>query len=316
MLHRHKSLFVTCVFLFALVEYAEAQRTVPIHFEIGLNEHVGKLIKIHGEYPPSKLATLTEVSLLWQRFQPYDWQQGYGFPAYGFSLVHAQFGNQDVLGQSIAAIPMMRFDRWKGFTRYSLKAGFGLAWFNKPYDAQNNPENLVIGSRFTNMSMLRTDVTTQFSDRCTASIGLSFTHCSNSHFAVPNIGANIVAVHAGLAFHNRRGVLQLDESVYSNPSSFPKRRYMWWYSLHSILGFHEAIGTIRPVDGPRYPVYGIGLFGNKKIAHRIYAVGVNYHYYPYMHDYIISQELFDASLAKRNAQTVVVFAGFEWEFGR
>ncbi|MFN0033234.1 MAG: hypothetical protein ACKVOR_13820, partial [Flavobacteriales bacterium] len=42
----------------------------------------------------------------------------------------------------------------------------------------------------------------------------------------------------------------------------------------------------------------------------------NYHYYPYMHDYIISQELFDASLAKRNAQTVVVFAGFEWEFGR
>ncbi len=281
--------------------------------QVELNEHVGKLIKIHGEYPDNKTSSLTEVGFFWKTQGRLQWHQAYHFPSYGFSVIHAQFGNNEVLGQSIAAIPFMRFEKWKGNTRWAWRAGFGLAWFNKPYDEQDHPFNKVIGSTLTNMTMARVEMSRPLFEKFRYSIGLSFTHCSNSHIAVPNIGANIIAVNAGVSFCSKQNELN-KKHISSREISMQAQ---WKISLHSILGFHEAIGTIRPVDGPRYPVYGVGVFAQRLNGRgRSFLFGINYHYYPYMHDYIISQELFDADDAKKKAQSLVAFIGYEWQFNR
>ena len=199
--------------------------------QVELNEHVGKLIKIHGEYPANKTSSLTEVGFFWKTKGRLQWHRSYNFPSYGFSLIHAQFGNNEVLGQSIAAIPFMRFEKWKGNTRWAWRAGFGLAWFNKPYDEQDHPLNKVIGSTLTNMTMARVEMSRPLSEKFRYSIGLSFTHCSNSHIAVPNIGANIIAVNAGVSFCSNQKELN-KKHIYSKEISIRPR---WGISLHGIL---------------------------------------------------------------------------------
>ncbi len=283
-------------------------------FQVELNEHVGKLIKIHGEYPENKISSLTEINFSWKTQGAQPWHNTYNYPSYGFSLVHAQFGNIQILGQSIAGIPTMRFEKWKGKMRLAWRAGFGIAWFNKPYDAIDNPRNLVIGSTFTNMTMARLEMSRPLTQKIRYSVGLSFTHCSNSHIAVPNIGANIVALNVGLSYCKSP-----DELLQKRNSPPTKcRRTMRKYSMHGILGMQELIGTIRPIDGPKYPVYGAGIYASNNFFKRgIVSLGINYHYYPAYHDYIIAQELFPAGTnAQQKAQTVVAFIGGEWCFNR
>src|SRR5687768_2174905 len=150
-----KSFFLVVAFLFTFNTWTIAQAdTLRPALSLSLTAHIGKLIKIHGEYPDNDISSLTELSMLWKTQVAQPWQRYYHYPSAGISLLHAQFGNQDVLGNAIALIPHMRFERWKKQTRVSWRAGLGIAWFDRPYDAIGNPRNLVIGSSLANMSMI------------------------------------------------------------------------------------------------------------------------------------------------------------------
>lgn len=281
---------------------------------ISLNEHVGKLIKIHGEYPENKTSSLTELNFSWKANGTCAWHEACKFPSYGFSLVHAQFGNNEILGQSIAAIPTMRFDKWHKKTRFSIQAGFGIAWFNKPYDNLTNPKNLVIGSSLTNMSMAKFEMSRRLSASMRYSVGGSFTHCSNAHVAVPNIGANIIAFYAGLSWCKR----PMDPDYRLKPEHCYGLKRDWAFGMYGITGFQETPGAIKPVNGPTYPVYGMGV---QAVYHsqigRDFQAGINYAYYPMYREYIVSQELFGDNVNEfSKAQTCVLFLGYEWRYTR
>lgn len=280
--------------------------------QTGLHFHAGKLVKIHGEYPSNGVTTLTECSVLWKTAGNREWQNAYRFPSAGFSVLHAQLGNQDILGQAIAVIPMMRFEKWKDKNCFSWKTGLGIAWFNKPYHNTDNPHNLVIGSSFANMSMLSVELSRPLTQLLRISIGISYTHASNAHIAVPNIGANIIAAHTGISLSARS--LNKTLPPYASIAHITK----WSFGIYGVLGFQEFIGTLRPADGIRYPVYGAGAMARfARNVKGVFSAGINYHYYPSYNEYIISQELFPAGTNSRSkAQTVVAFLGYEWTFGR
>ena len=282
-------------------------------FQAGLDLHVGHLIKIHGENPPSDVSSLTELNLIWKTQGRQQWQIDYGLPAVGVSLIHAQFGNQDVIGQALGIIPIMRFEKWKGKTRWSWRAGMGIAGFNKPY-SDENPKNLVIGSRFTNMSMLRLEMSRPLTKKLRFNIGLSYTHCSDAHIAVPNIGANIPAFTAGISFCNKPELLDHSSPKKRMPAFYPK----WYPAAAVMMGIQEFSGTVRPVSGPKYVVYGASIYATHGFNSKgKLSMGLNYHYYEAYHDYIILEELFaSAGDAKKKAQTLVLFAGYEWNYGR
>lgn len=282
-------------------------------FSLSISEHVGKLIKIHGEYPANEISSLTELNFSRKTTGKQDWHRVYKYPAYGFSLVHAQFGNPQVLGQSIAAIPVMRFERIQKKSRFTIQAGFGIAWFNKPYHHLTNPENLVIGSSLANMSMAKLECSKSLSTQFRYSFGCSFTHCSNAHVAVPNIGANIVALHAGLSWSGAPF-----KDLNSLPKSKSRLPRTWALGMFAHSGIQEVPGTIKPVNGIIYPVFGAGI---QAVFHS--AVGKDFHagihciYYPLYKEYIVSQELFpDQVNERRKAQSVVLFLGYEWKFNR
>jgi|GEM_PF-1092558 len=283
-------------------------------FQTELNLHAGKLVKIHGEYPPNDITTVTELNLSWKTRGNKYWQALYHFPSAGFSLAHAQFGNQDVLGQAVGFVPTMRFEKWKDDTRLSIRAGLGIAYFTKPYNSLSNPENLVIGSPWANMSLLKMELSKPLFNKFRYNVGLSLMHCSNAHVDVPNIGANLIALHAGISFSHKPTLLKMDYEK----MSFPESGKLWRLGLHSILGVHEFKGTIRPVDGPKYYVYGASLYTSKSFHSKsCLSIGVNYHYYTAYHDYALLQELYQSDEdIKKKSQNIVVFGGYEWNYGR
>lgn len=279
-----------------------------------LNFHVGKLVKIHGEYPPTDITSLTELNLSWKTRGNKYWQTLYCFPSVGFSLTHAQFGNQDVLGQAIGFVPTMRFEKWKEDTRWSIRAGLGVAYFTKPYNSSSNPENLVIGSPWANMSLLKMEFSKPLFNRFRYNVGLSLMHCSNAHVDVPNIGANLIAFHAGISFSNKPELLKTESE--KTKSIVPRKPLR--LGIQTILGIHEFKGTTRPVDGPKYFVYGASVFASKSFKpKRRISVGMNYHYYTAYHDYALLQELYQSDEdIKKKSQNLVLFGGCEWNYGR
>lgn len=279
---------------------------------IGIAFHAGNLVKIHGEYPPNSTSTFAEASVLWKCFGRKNWQSVHGYPSAGFSLIHAQFGNQDVLGQAIGALPMLRFEKWFDRSFLSIRTGLGIAWFSKPYDALSNPENLVIGSSFANMTLFALEYNHRIGHRWVVHAGGSFMHCSGAHLTVPNIGANLPALTMGVSF-----IPKVIQPRLGNKNNGVTEKGLF-AGVQFINGYHEFPGTIRPADGPLYIVYGFAVHAGKSFkAHRKFSFGFNAHYYTAYADYLNSQELINSnSISKKDPLNVICYAGYEWNFGR
>jgi hypothetical protein len=308
-----KWLFLTVCSICKITFGSHAQSdTAKTYFESGLNIHAGKLVKIHGEYPATSIASVHELSLLWKCKGNKPWHGAHAFPSAGLSFIHTQFGNKDILGQAIGLVPQMRFEKRFSESFVSIRAGLGIAWFNKPYDARTNPENLVIGSRLANLTQVAVEWNRYISQHIIIRFGGSFTHCSGAHVAVPNIGANLPAFTIGVGYQPRH----FSNDLFRKKIKTSFRQTTFGAQL--INGLHEFPGTIRPADGPRYIVYGLGLHASRSWRIRGKAsAGLNLHYYTAYADYIRSQELIESKTFNRlDPMNLVLFVGYEWNFGR
>lgn len=312
---RWRGLFVfECLQVFVLLANAQVDSTLRSIPQAEFSVLAGRLVKIHGEYPPNDVTTVAEFNFSWKTQGNKTWQSQHGYPSVGFSVVHAQLGNQDILGQAIGAMPTLRIDRARGNTRWSARVGLGIAHFFKPYHSIDNPKNLVIGSPWANMTIAKVEASRPWNEFWRYHVGVSFMHCSNAHVDVPNIGANLLAFHFGFSYTQ----LKSPDKFIASPPQKIHCSHPWNIGMQSILGLHEFKGTIRPVDGPTYLVYGAGVYASKMIhAKGRVALGVNYHYYNAYHDYALSQELYgNIDNVHRKSQNIVLFASFEWLFGR
>lgn len=293
----------------AVAQHATADLVLRNTAEIGVSQHVGDLIRIHGEYPENGLSDITEVHLTFQTRGRRSWHAKHRYPAVGLSAAYLRFGNDAVLGYAVGLLPHARFSF--GNSPFGLRMGMGAAWFSSPYDVVENPGNLVIGTRIANFSQVWCGGIFPLGKRLRLATGVSLTHCSSFHLSVPNIGANIVALNAGFSW------MQRDDQTghfFQQVQAREADRH-WRPGVQLVFGLHEFQGTIRPVGGPRYPVYGLSLYMRRETA-RLDAVafGLTYHYYTAFHDYTVSQQLDNAD-GERYARNVVVFAQYDWMFG-
>jgi hypothetical protein len=274
---------------------------------------VGKLIKIHGKYPPNELSTAFQVDLGFRFSDELKWNSDRGIPEVGLSLLVADFGNSAILGQAVSVIPFARWEKLLGKSwSFKFQYGLGAAWFNRPYDRNENKTNLVIGSTFTAATQLNARVDWQLSQVIGLNTGINFTHYSNSHVAVPNIGANVVSgslgVRASLAGR------QAPVGKVQRPLIAGK----WRPGVRIGYGWHEFPGTIEPKDGPTYAVYNASLFASKADQKSAFwQVGLTYTYYPAFRNYIINQQLFsNLDGLSSKASTVILYGSRQWSFGR
>lgn len=283
------------------------EKSSPI---VGFYMHSGKIIKNYPHLPNSGASMSPEIYFGYIANGSKAWHSHFRFPQVGLSLVYTDFGNKQVFGQNISFLPNITFRQGNTSKFYAeARIGFGLAYFNKHYDIEKNPDNLYIGSTLTNISFASYDLVRFVSSKCAIKAGISFFHFSNGHYQLPNIGMNIPCFNVGIKYlPEGMPVKFIDKKIeqYDNKILF---------NMRFGLGWHEFGYATYPTGGARYPVYLATVYASKRITPvNNLQLGLFLNYYTSFYDFIVSQELF-ASNQHLNSAVVSVFIGHEFIAG-
>ncbi|MEY3398565.1 MAG: hypothetical protein RL220_1159, partial [Bacteroidota bacterium] len=247
----------------------------PGSFAGGISLTAGDLIRIHGEYPSNGWSVAGELQLLWQCNADKRWMSERGRPFLGVNCIMVDFGNADVLGRTFALVPQV-MRRWSlGTSYFFIRGGLGIGYFNKSYDKNDNPDNLVFGSRFANVSNLGLGLGCRIGKQHSLEIGGAVIHASNAHVRVPNIGGNVVGLQA-----TWRSGGEIKPPDPTKTSADKKEDLHWYPAFQFGYGLHSFPGTVRPIGGPLYSTIGATLWmTTRRSTLADWSAGVHYHYY-------------------------------------
>jgi hypothetical protein len=273
--------------------------------------HFGKLVKIYPVFPISKYVNLNELNVALQTCGKKQWHQLYGYPQIGLSFIYGNWGNDQVLGKSMALVPNLAFEINKDSPwTFQARFGFGFAYFTKHYNAIDNPNNNVIGSSVTNLTFLQADIFRRISKSLKINVGISIFHSSDAHYQLPNLGANVPCFNLGIRYYPKI----ITEFYRHDSIAKPNKKFL--LNFFAGYGRHEFGSAVKPTGGPKYPVFQGELYLSKrykKICNL--QVGLSYTYFTDYYDFIINQEFFD-SHEHLKASVVTIFLGNEFIIGK
>ena len=278
------------------------------------NLHFGKMIENFPNFPEIDRAYYYELNIVRQTFGRKPWNKWYKYPEQGLSIIYGDLGNKDILGQSFAIMPnftfhLMEHEKWD----FEFKLGGGVSYFNNPYNAISNPDNLIVGSKFTSVFFAGLNMERKFSDHFGMKLGGSILHNSNGHITLPNVGVNIPMISVGVSVLPRGEPEIVDPDV-EIPENWENDK--WKLNARIGWGIQEFGSFDSPTDGPIYPVYTASVYASK-----IYSnisnlfLGMHFNQYVAHYDYIVNQQLYHEK-EKIRAFNAMVFAGHEHLAGR
>lgn len=140
-------------------------------------------------------------------------QQGIGFSIY-------DFGNAQEIGTPIVAYLFQRSQITIVSPRFSLdyEWNFGISTGWKPYDLDNNPNNVTVGSKVNAFISLGTSLNWKLANRISLFGGVDFTHFSNGNTKYPNAGVNLLGGKIGVVYDVSKTEIQSqDDAVLQRP---------------------------------------------------------------------------------------------------
>ncbi len=292
-----------------------AQETNKPNFSKGLYYEMhalsGQLINNYPDFPDHGYSGFLSFSIARQTYGNSIWNQWYNYPKTGLMLSAGSFGNQEVFGNNLSLQGFIGLNLIKK-PKFTLetKISMGFAFFDKPYDYVSNPENTVIGSTVTNITQVSFLAYWPITDRWEINGGFSMMHYSDGHTALPNLGANIPLLQAGMRYSPNR----IHEFI-RLPDTVPVNR-QWLMNIEAGLGWHEFGGTMGPVRGPKYPIYSLGINLQKRLGKiHIVSAGIYANYYSSFFDYISSQNFYKTN-QKLRSTTFIFYIGHEFIIGK
>ncbi len=233
------------------------QRRVP--YVLGASAHQAQLLMhspkmahLQGTYPRG-----AEVNLQFQTTGAKAWHQEYQYPRFGFSFLWFDYNNP-VIGQSFAISPYFS----KPFHRSEkqelhLRFGSGFAFFTQRFDADSNPQNVVISNKLNAVMQARLDYDYKVTPHLSLTAALGFNHYSNGANRKPNLGLNLPTLSIGANFHSQPAfeAVQVERAPFS-PQYF--------------LDISGSIGTKRldPDDLDKFLANSVSLLAGKKLTRK------------------------------------------------
>ena len=194
--------------------------------------------------------------------QPGSFFNWYYKPQIGFSGLVGFLGQKDVLGSVYAFYPTWNYSLFNAQTiGIQIKLGTGFAWFSKPYDKFDNPENELIGSHVNNITEIGLGMWFRFLPEWQIEVGSSFLHFSNGHTAIPNMGLNDITAKIGVTYSP--GTLQ---GSGTKVKELPLNDTRWKKTIAASLGRHELAYSVYPTDGPNYNIYKLYMGVSKRVT--------------------------------------------------
>ena len=290
---------------------AEAQKAKS--WGIETSAYFGQILK----HTPDILFDVNHVSkglsfnFKYQTYGKEKWSQYQRYPEMAVALVYFNFGDNDVLGQSIAIMPNVSVNilrKKKGYIYFQL--GTGLAYLNRPYNAVSNPKNNGIGSRWNNITMIQFVGGFRINDAWSTQLGMGLTHYSNGGTGLPNYGLNILMGSIGLKY-TPNPVKQEDYIWDEDFLNIPEKR--WGCQMHLDL----AYGEFGAAGGPRFPIYigsVAGTFHFNRVNRMLFGLEAEYNTGVY-HLINHASANSDKDYARSQARRVMFFVADEFLFG-
>ena len=271
--------------------------------------HAGKIIKNHTLVPPIGTSYFHEYDFDFQTVGQKPWQSLFAYPQCGVSLFYGITGNPDILGNFFGAVPSMQFNFGKSNIKWTIRMGTGLAYFFTPYHPEDNPKNMMIGSKINNLSFISTSINYMFKDRAGIFAGISSLHSSNGHYQVPNLGINSVNVHGGIR-------LQLLRTNMFKLNNKPVIEKMFRINIRTGVGIHEFARTLKPIGGDKkYIVFG-DVFLSRYLGYlHNFMFGISVKHYTDYYEFITGNEIYPSNHALKSS-VLTLFLGDELMMGR
>lgn len=310
---------LTGSYVFSLMGFlfvaASAFAQIP-NYTIEGSAGTGKVIRNYPNFPDMEAPSLNgEVSFSKHCVGQKPWHRYYNFPRMGVSINGGSMGNDAVLGHYLAVMEEMTFEKRIGLNWFwAPQLSMGVAWFSKPHDEFDNPENVVIGSSFTFFVGARIMGGRRISPKFDLIAKVGMLHASNSHFQLPNVGMNLPLVTMGIRYS-----LKPSKDVAEKTSQIDTTRLNTTqriaFHARVALGVNEFGSSTNPVNGNKYPVYLAAVYFSKMFSpvNKVTA-GVEAWYNKGVYDFIVSQEFYDDKRHNKSCAAAITL-GHEFLMG-
>lgn len=207
-----------------------------------------------------------------------SWAKYYNYPETGIMVHYSNYGNNTIFGHSFGVNPYVSFPVFnKSKANYNLKFGLGIAVFTTHFDSTTNITNNMIGSPLTWDFKLILYRNLMAKDNFNLRLGFGFSHESNGHVAMPNMGINSALLSLSGQFYKRKNNLIETPKRIKGKNHSPKAFFLHFREGY---GFHAQNGEEGPKEGRILPVYsssvGLGYVYNKHLKVR---TGFTYKFY-------------------------------------
>lgn len=217
-------------------------------------------------------------------FSDKKWASLLNFPTTGIMLSYTNFANESNLNTALSFAPFIEYNFRKNNinSRWYLKSGYGVSYFNKVHNPLVNPEDKAIVTHFNITYSLFLYYQLSQNNRIPIKLGGGYTHHSNGHIKLPNLGMNsaIFSVSSDIPFSNSKP--DIAENV--DPIS---RSYQTFLEVKTGLGYQDFL--INEHDKKNVIALSSTIGTIYKDTYKV-GVGVAYRKYQHYYDYIIENQ--------------------------
>jgi hypothetical protein len=165
---------------------------------------IGSIIVHTNKWLPAATKPIygIELGIAKQTFGQKEWNAKYKYPTVSLSALYFNYGNRQVLGQSIAGLVGINF-KLINTRNFELQAGIknGMAILTRKYNFFSNPTNNVIGSKINEVTQFNICSFYKLGQKGHLLLSGAFTHYSNARFTSPNLGINAVSGSLGYKYY-------------------------------------------------------------------------------------------------------------------
>lgn len=184
----------------------------------------------------------------------------YNNPVYGIGFYSSTFHN-DIVGKPYALYgfvqtPFGNINNTKWAFDYRI--GLGLSGNFKPYNAQNNPLNLALGSK--NNVFIDFGLRSQYkiNNHFRAGLGVAYHHFSNGALRLPNKGVNLIPITVSLTY-------QPDGlKISKDTTPLPELPKITLYHINAGAGIKEIGGQ----DGKRFFKSTLSFYASRYVSYK------------------------------------------------
>ena len=283
----------------------------------------GKNVRIYDKFPASTFRKNfgLDIGYIFQDTTQ-NWVSYYNYPSLGISMVYSDLGNPEIFNKEYSLIPYILLKTSRDPKRsLDFKIGLGLSYCTRPYNAESNPLNLVIGSKFNWGLQLLVYKNLLVSSHFILKSGIGFIHTSDAHTELPNYGLNSAMISMALQFPSGNYDPDFAMKQKKLPVNHKKRFFL---QARSGLGWHELGGTVDPIGGPNYRINNYTLSGGIIFHQQLkISTGFTYRYYHSFYQYIMNTPDIewgtDPSYFRKNphgkSSNLIFFIGCEFMLG-